>query len=396
MVRVDGGNRERKLHVRPRLPQIVAGDRVGVLEDIVVAILPRETLLERADPRRPGQREPIVANVDLAVVIASVGAPPLRPRLIDRYRVALADAGIGLAIAVNKTENLSELEIEQTRHELRGFGRAGVPILLVSAETGAGVPDLRELLSGHTAVFLGHSGVGKSSLLNALAGEEVAETGAVSADTGKGKHTTRTSRRIRLDANTTLIDTPGVRSFGIDAEPILGFPEFAPFAAECRFRNCAHDHEPDCAVQTAVREGKLDPARYASYRRLISAETDDEEPDPAGFTCAQCGQLVCATDAGSRHRNHCPYCLCSRHLDVLPGDRDAACGAVMDPVAVWVRKAGEWAVIHRCRDCGVLHSNRIAADDHPHLLLSIAVRPIGQPPFPLWQVPTSTAVAIGN
>ena len=87
--------------------------------------------------------------------------------------------------------------------------------------------------------------------------------------------------------------------------------------------------------------------------------------------------------AGTRHRNHCPYCLCSKHLDIEPGDRAADCGGTMDPVAVWVRKGGEWAIIHRCRVCGALSSNRIAADDNQLKLISLAVKPLAQPPFPL-------------
>ena len=101
------------------------------------------------------------------------------------------------------------------------------------------------------------------------------------------------------------------------------------------------------------------------------------------FRCAHCGEPVATGGAGSEHRNHCPWCLCSLHLDIEPGDRAAECGGVMEPVAVWVRKGGEWAVIHRCRACGALSSNRIAADDNPALLVSLAAKPLASPPFPL-------------
>ena len=101
------------------------------------------------------------------------------------------------------------------------------------------------------------------------------------------------------------------------------------------------------------------------------------------FTCKVCGRAVDPAGAGSGHRNHCPNCLCSLHVDDEPGDRAAGCGGVMDPVGVWVLKNGEWAVIHRCRRCGVLHSNRTAADDNPVKLLSIALQPLARPPFPL-------------
>ena len=106
-------------------------------------------------------------------------------------------------------------------------------------------------------------------------------------------------------------------------------------------------------------------------------------PCSDSFTCKACGCLVVSHGAGSDHRNHCPNCLSSLHLDIEPGDREADCGGLMDAIAVWVRKDREWALIHRCRRCGTLSSNRIAADDNPILLLSIAARPVAIPPFPL-------------
>ena len=105
-------------------------------------------------------------------------------------------------------------------------------------------------------------------------------------------------------------------------------------------------------------------------------------PCEDSFVCKACGRTVFPEGAGTLHRNHCPYCLSSKHLDVEPGDRAADCGGVMDAIAVWVRKSGEWAIVHRCRRCGALSSNRIAADDNPFKLMSIAMKPIAQPPFP--------------
>ena len=104
------------------------------------------------------------------------------------------------------------------------------------------------------------------------------------------------------------------------------------------------------------------------------------------FECKHCGRTVIPQGAGSDHRNHCPYCLCSQHLDITPGDREADCGGVMEPIAVWVRKNGEWAIIHRCKVCGALSSNRIAADDNPMKLMSLAMRPVSSPPFPLERI----------
>lgn len=114
------------------------------------------------------------------------------------------------------------------------------------------------------------------------------------------------------------------------------------------------------------------------------------------FTCKVCGRLVVSEGAGSDHRNHCPNCLSSLHVDDEPGDRASDCGGVMDPVAVWVRNNGEWAIIHRCRRCRELSSNRVAADDNPMKLMSIAMRPLAEPPFPLERIKELTALMAGD
>lgn len=118
-------------------------------------------------------------------------------------------------------------------------------------------------------------------------------------------------------------------------------------------------------------------------RKSLDKNYYKTHPSDESFKCQFCGRLVTSQGAGTQHRNHCPYCLCSKHLDIEPGDRAADCGGTMEPIAVWVRKNGEWAIVHRCRICGALSSNRIAADDNQLKLLSLAVRPLAQPPFPL-------------
>ena len=121
-----------------------------------------------------------------------------------------------------------------------------------------------------------------------------------------------------------------------------------------------------------------------------------DHPCDETFVCRVCGRTVVPEGAGSGHRNHCPNCLCSRHLDIEPGDRASDCGGVMEPIAVWVRKNGEWAIVHRCRVCGALSSNRVAADDNPMKLMSIAMKPLSSPPFPLERIEEMTRLMGGD
>lgn len=157
-----------------------------------------------------------------------------------------------------------------------------------------------------------------------------------------------------------------------------------------------HVHEEGCRITEALRTGDIKRERYHAYQKmaegiLVSASRKNDTPKvnyqhkacTESFVCKVCGTLVVPDGAGSHHRNHCPKCLSSLHVDDEPGDRASLCNGIMDPVSVWVRKGGEWAIIHRCRLCGTFSSNRIAADDNPMLLMSIAVRPLSMPAFPL-------------
>lgn len=131
-------------------------------------------------------------------------------------------------------------------------------------------------------------------------------------------------------------------------------------------------------------------------RKLYDKGYYKNHPCTESFYCKKCGRLVVSIGSGSDHRNHCPNCLTSLHLDVEPGDREADCGGLMEPVAVWVRSKGEWAVIHRCRRCGALSSNRVAADDNPMKLMSIAMKPLSLPLFPLERIEEMTELMAGD
>jgi len=245
----------------------------------LTAVLPRRSLLTRADPHDPRRARAIAANIDVVVVMVAAKAPPLHPRLIDRYLVAVEHSGARAALAVNKVDLLTDTERDEVLDLLQPYLGLHIPVMLCSVTTGEGVEDLRDVLAGATCVFVGQSGVGKSSLLNALHEEAAAKTGAVRAGDGRGRHITSASSLYELAGGVRVIDTPGIRRFSVDdadtASIAEGFTEFAPFAARCRYRDCTHVHEPGCAVQEAVREGAIPRSRYASYRRLLAGDEDD-------------------------------------------------------------------------------------------------------------------------
>lgn len=254
----------------------VVGDRVIIGEqgcvEFITDVLPRRTLLSRSDVGT-GQRQDIVANVDVVIIVVSVASPPLHPRIIDRYVVAIRQGGAMPALFVNKYDLLSGPDLEVELLQLDPYRRAGFPIITGSAESGLGLDVLLTELKGKTAAFVGHSGVGKSSLLNALCPEINAETGLVSAAYGRGTHTTTSSSRHLVAPETYVIDTPGIRSFGLadlDREDIARyFTEFAPYAGQCKYRDCLHLHEPRCAIKEAVQSGDISEERYGFYVQLV-------------------------------------------------------------------------------------------------------------------------------
>lgn len=260
---------------------LAVGDRVTVARRpggalAVAAILPRTSRLSRPDPFLAHRERVIAANVDLAVVVVSLRRPPLSPGLIDRFLVALAHGGVAAAIAVNKIDLAREPREEDPELALlEPYRDLDTPFVFCSGKTGEGIVDLAALIAGKTAVLVGHSGVGKSALLSALAPDFDVRVGEVSDHWGKGKHTTTRSRIYDLGQGTRLIDTPGIREFGLwkmaPADLALFFDEFEEPAAACHFNDCTHSHEPTCAVREAAERGDIPPERYATYLRILES-----------------------------------------------------------------------------------------------------------------------------
>ncbi len=267
---------------RDQRSRIAAGDRVTLRWDDdevpwVDTIEPRTTVLSRPDPLNPREERVIAANVDVVVHVHSVVQPPLRPALIDRYLIAIERSGALPVLCINKIDLINNVERRDVDTELAPYRSQGLPIVYCSVKTCTGLEQLRQHLRNRLGVFVGHSGVGKSSLLNALAAESRAVTGAISLRHGTGRHTTTGSALHRLPGSIEIIDTPGIRELGLwrfDVDALLrAFPEIETLSRDCRFSNCAHDGEPGCAVVTAVATGTLPAARHALFRRLRDSLT---------------------------------------------------------------------------------------------------------------------------
>jgi ribosome biogenesis GTPase len=255
---------------------LAVGDRVRPTTEGGVArveeVLPRRTVLARPDPLRKQMQRLVAANVDVVVHVVSLKSPPLRPRLIDRYLIAIQRGGSQAVICVNKTDLLQPEEREAEIEKLVPYLDLGVPVIACSTRTGEGLEALRREVEGKMAALVGHSGVGKSSILNALDESLQLATNTLHRKRGTGRHTTSSSTLYDFGGGTYLIDTPGIREFGLwdlDRDSLRGyFPEFEEAAEYCRFTNCSHVHEPDCEVQSRVEEGQINEARYDTYVRL--------------------------------------------------------------------------------------------------------------------------------
>ncbi len=243
---------------------------------VVELVLPRRSLLARPDPHDQRIKRVIAANIDIVVVVSSVKMPVLNTNLIDRYLLAIDYNDIEPLICVNKIDLLeSNEDMQELEQAMKPYRQLGIGIVECSAVSRCGVERLQDILTGKTAVLVGHSGVGKSSLLNAMLPELHIPVREVHKASRRGRHTTVRSHLYYLQGDIRIIDTPGVRSFGLDniAPEQLSwyFREFDDFAGSCKYSNCTHTHEPNCAVKEAVEQGVISAQRYMSYRRIFES-----------------------------------------------------------------------------------------------------------------------------
>jgi ribosome biogenesis GTPase len=257
---------------------VACGDRVWIRpalndEGFIERVEPRHGPLTRASR---GREHVLVANVDQLVVVMALAEPALKPHLIDRYLVSAEQGGIAPILCLNKADLVDPADFQP----LVGFySQLGVPTFLTSATTGTGIEQLRKCLRERETVFAGQSGVGKSSLLNAVQPELGLHVREVSETTEKGRHTTTTAQLLKLDFGGWVVDTPGIRQFqlwDILPEEVEGFfPEFRPFVPLCAFPDCTHTHEERCAIKNAVQRRQISERRYVSYLGMFTGRMEE-------------------------------------------------------------------------------------------------------------------------
>jgi len=256
---------------KPPSPRLVVGDRVMAemeSEDgVVVAVHRRENSLCRSAPHS-GRPQVIAANVDQALLVFAASRPEPKRGLLDRFLSACQIAEIEAVITINKID----LGMDGVQEWLPIYESLGYEVLLVSARTGWGLGRVKRRLVGRTTLFCGPSGAGKSSLLNSVYPGFRLKVGSISDATGKGKHTTTMAELMPLPYGGFVVDTPGLKEFGIldasDEALAAAFPEIAAIVPGCRFSDCSHIHEPDCAVRAAVEDGTVDAGRFESYLKI--------------------------------------------------------------------------------------------------------------------------------
>ncbi len=285
----DGIAQQARCHIRANLGNLVTGDQViwraqsstdGESQGVVVARLDRRSEILRPSPH--SGLKPVAANVDLMVLVIAP-EPEAHAELIDRYLVAAEISGIRPLLLLNKSDLLHEnAQGERLEALLQLYASLGYEHLKVSKNDPEALIQLKETLKEDISVFVGQSGVGKSSLINALLPEEELKVGALSEARKTGKHTTTTARLYHFPSGGDLIDSPGIREFGLwhmSAEQVLsGFVELNALNGQCKFRNCQHQNEPGCAVLKALENQQLHPSRFESFKRILKQIEDNQRP----------------------------------------------------------------------------------------------------------------------
>jgi len=255
---------------------------------VVVAIQPRYSVLSRADNLRKNKEQLIAVNIDQVFIVVSAVVPRLKPSLVDRYIIAAKQGNMNPVIVINKIDLLTNppADVDQATFEeelamyqafVQIYAELDIPLIEVSCLTGQGIKELKTLMENKASVFSGQSGVGKTTLINTLLGTSL-KTADIVSKTYKGSHTTTAATLIPLEHHGFCIDTPGIRSFGIwqikpqDVQQY--FSEFQEFSPHCRYQNCLHLEEPQCAVKEACEQGLISPMRYESYCNLVLIPDD--------------------------------------------------------------------------------------------------------------------------
>lgn len=265
---------------------IAVGDIVEVVEEekeaanaMITEIAPRRNYIVRSSPHKRSHKHIVAANLDQAVLVCTIKEPRTSRGFIDRFLVTAAAYHIPAILVFNKKDLLKEKDREKFLEMADVYTDIGYPVLLISAAKGEGITEVQEVLKDKVTLMSGHSGVGKSSLINQLLPGMQLRTKEVSGWSGKGLHTTTFAEMFDLPGGGQIIDTPGLREFGIIDIPKTElshyFLEMQPYITQCQFNNCLHINEPGCAVKAAVEEGEIDTDRYISYATIL--ETIEEE-----------------------------------------------------------------------------------------------------------------------